>query len=96
MINFRQTDLPIEYEPVIVDFHDTVIEVGYAPTTARINGDRFTEVMAKVGYRVYASSVISDSHIQIVYLRLDMYEKAREDFLRSDCNSAGFLRVTPK
>lgn len=96
MINFRQTDLPIRYEPVIVDFHETKPDPHCAPVTARMHGDRFTETMVKMGYKVYGSSVISGQHIQIVFLRNDMFEKAHEDFLRSDRSSLGTFRVDPK
>lgn len=96
MINFRQTDLPISYEPVIVDFHETKPDPHCLPVTARMHEARFTEVMAKQGYKVYGTSVLSETHLQIVYLRADMYEKAHEDFLRSDRSSIGTFRVDPK
>ena len=96
MINFRQTDLPISYEPVIVDFHEAKPDPHCGSITARMQECRFTEAMAGQGYKVYGSSVLSETHLQVVYLRADMYEKAREDFLRSDRSSIGTFRVDPK
>lgn len=90
MINFRHTDLPAEYEPVIVDFHND----GTAP--AELKATTFSGLMDRQGYTVYAVSHLGADHRQIVYLRNDMYEKAREDFLAADKNSAGFLLVKQK
>jgi len=96
MINFRQTDLPISYEPVIVDFHDIRPPNDGPIYTAVMQKDVFTEAMVRLDYKVYGTSTISDKHLQVVYLRKDMYEKAQEDFLRSDRSSIGTFRVTPQ
>ena len=93
MINLRAPGVIAEqYEPVVVDHHAlhqqfTDDDANVIPVEAIVSF--FTQKMREAGYKVYATSIISKDHHQVAYLRDEMYEKAQEDFLRSDRNSIG-------
>lgn len=89
MINFRNSDIPASYEPVIVDHHSISDEHGTNKIPAKKIADSFTDLMLSLGYSVYGTSHISPDHIQMVYLSKERSAQAREDFLQSDRNSVG-------
>jgi hypothetical protein len=90
MINFRQSDLPIHYEPVIVDHHSIMDNHTGKTKCPAINVKQlFDEKMFQAGYVVYGISHISLNHIQVVYLSEEKHNQAKQDFLRSDQSSIG-------
>lgn len=90
MINFRQSDLPVHYEPVIVDHHSTISNsTGKTKCPAESIKQLFDEKMFQAGYVVYGISHISIDHIQVVYLSEEKHQLAKQDFLRSDQSSIG-------
>jgi len=93
MINFRQTDLPLHYEPVIVDHRTIDTGSGNTPIPALKVKTRFDEAMAHNDYLIYGVSHISPDHIQVVYLSRVNHDKAREDFLRSNRSSLGTINI---
>lgn len=91
MINFRHSDLPARYEPVIVDHRTIDTGAGNSPIPALKVKARFDEAMTHHDYLIYGVSHISPDHIQVVYLSRVNHDKAKEDFLRSDRSSLGVL-----
>lgn len=92
MINFRQSDLPVHYEPVIVDHHSTICKsTGKIKYPAGNIKHLFDEKMFQAGYLVYAVSHFSIDHIQVVYLFEEKLGVANEDYLRSRQSSISSL-----
>jgi hypothetical protein len=89
MINFRRSDLPIAYEPVIVDHHSVTNEHGVVQVPAHAVAGSFTKLICQHGYVVYGISHISPDHVQIVYLSNARIELAWEEYIKLDKNSIG-------